>query len=156
MIKILTLLTTIILTFSLNAQTPEAMTAIDAGLVPMQVVKKVNQINPEQEVEQWYVFDNLYSAKLTGDSMPKYQRFNSEGLMIEERLLKNWENAPERLKKSKQKTTYKYWDVTEFYEIHKDGQLSHYFLMLKDENNDSKSMYFDADGKLSGKSNSAY
>jgi hypothetical protein len=156
MTKTIIFLMTLLLSLNLSAQTPEAMTAIDEELVPVKVVEQINQMNPGQEVEQWYVFDDLYSAKMTVDEMPKYQRFNSEGLMIEERFLKDWDSAPERLKKGKQKTTYKYWDVTEFYEIHQEGQLSHYFLMLQDDSGDTKSMYFDADGKLSSKSNSNY
>ena len=154
--KTISLLSTLILIFNLSAQTPEAMTAIEESQVPIEVIKKLSKVMPEQKVEQWYVFDNIYSAKVMEDNMLKYQRFNSEGLLIEERMLKDWESAPEKLKQGKQKTTYKYWDVSEFYEVYSEGQLSHYFLMLKNDKNEKKSMYFDANGKLSSKSNSAY
>jgi len=140
----------------LTAQTPEAMAEIEVRQVPMNVVKQMSETYPNLEVEQWYVFDELYSAKTTQEGIVHFSKFNAEGLMLEERVMKDWKDAPEQLKSGKDKTTYKYWEVTEFYEIFENGQLDHYFLVLENDKNEIKSMYFDQNGKLQSKSNSAY
>ena len=136
------------------AQTPTAMTKIDADEVPTEVLVAMSKTYPNQKVDQWFYFDEIYSAKTDAEGIAKYSRFNDEALMIEERVLWDWSEAPENLVSGKEKTEYKYWDVVEFYEIRKEGKAIHYFLKLKSDNNEIKTIYFDLSGKLEAKSNS--
>ncbi len=152
--RIFSLLIAIIGTLSLIAQTPEAMTMVDADQVPQEVLKAMAKKYPKKPVVQWYQFDDIFTAKTELDSISRYTRFNREALLIEERLLKPWSSAPENLKSGKEKTEFKYWEVNEFYEIYKDGTLYHYFLELKNDKNEIKTIYFDTSGKLEAKSNS--
>jgi len=136
------------------AQTPAAMTEVDADQVPAEILVAMDETYPKLKVDQWFFFDEIYTAKTEAAGMAKYSRFNDEALMIEERILMDWEKAPEKIKAGKEKTEFKYWDVVEFYEIQKEGKPFHYFLKLKSDKNEIKTIYFDLSGKLEAKSNS--
>ena len=156
MIRTISILFTLFGAINLFAQSPEAMSKIETQQVPKEVKEKMSQAHPREKVEQWYLHNDVYAAKTSANGMSSFSKFNQEGLMIEEMLLKSWADAPEALKQGKQKTTYKYWEVTELYEIHQDDKISQYFLVMKNDKNEMKSIYFDPSGKLEGKSNTGY
>lgn len=142
------------LIFSGFAQAPVIMTPVVADEVPTEVLMNMQKLYPESEVLEWLLFDRIYAAKIEDEAMIKYVHFNDEGLLIEERHLIDWQDAPEALKRGKNKTQFKYWEVTKLYGIHKNGKIDSYFMKLTSEKNEIKTIYFDSGGNLESKSNS--
>lgn len=138
----------------LFSQTIDGMVEVDESKIPPSIKATYAKLNPEIAVDQWLYYKNIYDAKFVDAEQTKIYRFNRDGDLIEERVLIDWENAPENLKKGKELTQYKYWDVTELYEINKNGNVDAYFMKLENDKNEIKTIYFDESGNLDTKANS--
>lgn len=141
---------------SLNAQTTDAFAAISPSLVPNEVLASFNNQYAASDDEEWKKFRDIYEVKHKDSGKIIYSRYNKQGLFIENRILLDWENAPEQLKSGKNKTNQKYWEVTEFYKrVSKNKGIS-YILQLKNKSGEVETLYFDESGELDVKSKSGY
>lgn len=143
---------------SLMAQTPDAFSTIDANEVPNEVRESFMRMYPNSTEEvQWGSFNDEFQVKHLHNNHLVYSRFNDEGLHRNDLTQMNWEKeANEKLKSSKNRSFYKHWEVTEFYQKESaSGDLS-YTLQLRNEDNELGTIYFDSEGNLEEKSKSAY
>lgn len=155
--KTIALIFTILISFSGYTQTARAFSEVDMKNVPEAVLMSFRDMEPEHKADSWRVERTTYEVKLEKDNHWVYHRFNDEGLFLETRTLKSWDNASEELIEGKKKTTYKYYDVIEFYKAETVDEETYYVLLLEDEEtNDLQTLYFENDGSLRDKSKSGF
>ena len=139
------------------SQTARAFAEVEMDNVPDEVLMAYKDMEPEHTADSWRVERTTYEVKFKKNKHWVFHRFNDEGLFLETRTLKEWEDASDALVSGKNKTSYKYYDVIEFYEAETVDEDIYYVLMLEDEEtNDLQTLYFDSDGSLRGKSKSGY
>ena len=139
------------------SQTSRAFAEVEKNEVPNEVLMSFKDMEPKIAADSWKVERTTYEAKFKKNNNWVFHRFNDEGLFLETRTLKNWEEASEELVNGKKKTTYKYYDVIEFYEAETADEDKYYVLMLEDEETDDlQTLYFENDGSLRDKSKSGY
>ena len=156
--KTLAFIITAFITFSGVAQTADAFAEIDKDEVPNEVITAFNDIEPNIAVDSWRVERTTYEAKFENNKHWIFHRFNDEGLYLETRMLKNWEkDASKDLKEGIMKTTYKYYDVIEYYEVETFDEDKYYVVQLEDEHTkDLHTLYMEDNGSLRNISKSGY
>lgn len=139
--------------FSLKAQTADAFQVIKKEQVPVSVIEAFEKSNAYESAPEWRVHLNIYEVK-NGNA---YFRYNENGALTEKRIQLDWEkDAPKALKDGKNKTYYKFWDVTEFYKADGDTGIYYILQVTEKETNELATIYFDETGKLNTKSNTGY
>src|SRR5690554_205878 len=155
--KKLVLLSSILLSvFFVKAQTVASFNSIKIKKVPKSVIQSFKSMTNGASAENWGVYNNRYQATLKKDNSIKYYHFNDEGLYVETLTLKDWDEAPKKLKEGKTKIQQKYWDVKEFYERETDKGDVSYILVLENDKKKLNTVYFDYEGVMFRKSLSGY
>ena len=152
----ITLVLTLLFYITGYSQTADAFTIIGADEVPDNVIESLDKMNVSDSDPEWAYDNKLYEARFEADNSKLYYRFNDNGQFMERRVKKDWKKyASQSLKEAKMKTYYKNWDVIEYYEV-ENASNRFYVVQLKDEKGKLKTMYFDENGELEGKSNTGY
>jgi len=156
--KTTVLILTLFISFSGYAQTAKAFSEVDIKNVPEVVLMSFKDMEPKHEELSWRVERTTYEVKFEKDNQWVFHRFNDEGLFLETRTLKSWdEDASKDLVEGKKKTSFKYYDVIEFYEAETVDGDTYFVIMLEDEKtNDLQTLYFENDGSLRDKSKSGF
>ncbi|MEQ8908494.1 MAG: hypothetical protein RIC95_04850 [Vicingaceae bacterium] len=153
----ITLITFLILLIQFSkAQTADAFEPLMESKVPVEVRETFANQHPTAKVEEWREFRGRFEAKYQADGEQMFSRYNDEGLFIEDRILMDWNKAPEKLKEGKEKTNKKYWEVVEFYKRIADNKEHSYILQLESDKGEVSTLYFDKSGELEVKSKSGY
>jgi len=116
--KLLSSLLTILISFSLHAQTADAFETVETNEVPEAVInglkKQIDQ--SKEQLSEWRYDLSTFEAKVENKDATTYYRFNPEGRFLEKRTLLNWgKNAPVKLRNTKAKSYFKDSEVEEFY-----------------------------------------
>ena len=156
--KLSTLIIALFITYSGFAQTADAFAEIDITEVPKEVITSFNEMEPKAAVDSWRVERRKYEVKFKNNNRWVYHRFNDEGLFLETRVLKSWDKeASTGLKEGKKRTSYKYYDVIEFYEVETFDEDLYYVVQLEDrDTKDLQTLYMKDDGSLRNISKSGY
>jgi hypothetical protein len=137
------------------AQLPEGMSVIQEVDLPPEVIEGYHRVHQDHPAKEWRVFNDIYQVEYVDNGLIMYDRYNDEGLYLETRTRLNWEkSAPQQLVDSKQRTMYKYYDVTDYFHVETSDDDEYYILHLKGENNETQTLYFDEDGTLREKTKS--
>jgi len=158
--KLLSSLLTILISFSLHAQTADAFETVETNEVPEAVInglkKQIDQ--SKEQLSEWRYDLSTFEAKVENKDATTYYRFNPEGRFLEKRTLLNWgKNAPVKLRNTKAKSYFKDSEVEEFYKATRfDGEVYYILQVRKDSDQSLHTLYFDDAGGLSEKSKIGY
>tara|TARA_B100001109_G_scaffold251662_1_gene246471 strand:+ start:4655 stop:5125 length:471 start_codon:yes stop_codon:yes gene_type:complete len=152
------LITIFILTLTINGftQTKDAFEKVKNESVPAEVISTFEEMYPTIKNPEWRSFRDRFEAKFKWDNHWYFERFNQAGLYTERRVLKDWNEAPQKLIEAKSKTSQKHWDVIEYYtRSNSTGQTS-YILQLQNKDGELQTLYFDENASLETKSKAGY
>lgn len=139
-----------------SSQTKDAFEKVKNESVPVEVISAFEEMHPSIKNPEWRSFRDRYEAKFKKGDTWVFERFNKAGLYTEKRVLKNWNEAPQKLKEAKNKTAQKHWEVIEFYTRSNSSGQTSYILQLQDEGGELQTLYFDENATLETKSKAGY
>lgn len=139
-----------------SSQTKDAFEKVKNESVPVEVISAFEEIHPSIKNPEWRSFRDRYEAKFKWNNHWYFERFNQAGLYTERRVLKDWNEAPQKLKEAKNKTAQKYWDVIEYYTRSNSAGQTSYILQLQSKDGELQTLYFDENATLETKSKAGY
>lgn len=157
MIKIISIIGSILLCNSIYGQESIARSELKIEDVPPDVIDGFYRVNPGEEATAWIEGHGLYQVEYSEEGKIRYDIFNESGKYIETKEVMPWSEAPQNLKEGLNHTEYKYWDVIESYHITDEGDNSYYTLIVRNKTDGSeRTVYFDKNGTLEDKSKSGF
>jgi hypothetical protein len=139
----LTLLLSLFLTLSLNAQIRK---------IPADVTDAFRERYPHAERVEWKDVISSFEAQFVLNNYEMCAHFNSNGDWLHSERKMKYEELPEMVKDGFEKSKYTDWEMVSVYEINKNMESLQYRILVKKSGVQKKYLYFDQNGKLNKES----